>query len=248
MHEHYRLLVSLAADGEATEDELAELAEHMAECDECAALLEAYRAVGDGLGEVEPPEKLAEGTMYRIKYVKKKPRFAFGRFTAVAAAAVVIVVAGFAFFSGGKGDLTPQEPAAMMPEAPDGEKDVSRYDAAVPAAPDVSEADIAGNPYLSFGYTANGVAPAAIPGPQLGMVTDSARHDELRALGEGRSDVAAVCVKSGEAPDDPAVTLNSMSGGVWYETSAEILEMEEFDEVIYLNSGAEKCIIAVYYD
>lgn len=249
MHEHYRLLVSLVADGEATDAERAELAEHIAECDECAALLEAYGAVSAELGETEPPAKLAEGTMYRIKYVKRKPRFAFGRFTAVAAAAVVIVVAGFAFFSGQKDAIAPEAPAAVEgapAEAPDTAESTIFYTSV--AREDTDSAKEPSAAYESADMPET--APQAAPAPAgFGIVSDSARYDELSALAAVRDDIAAICVTSGEVPAGGAsAVLNSMSGGVWYEAPASEMDSQEFDSIIYLNSGAEKCIIAVYYD
>ena len=51
MHEYYRMLVSAAIDGEATEAELKELEEHIAGCPECG---NHNLPVGTAVGDILP--------------------------------------------------------------------------------------------------------------------------------------------------------------------------------------------------
>ncbi|MBR5113677.1 MAG: zf-HC2 domain-containing protein [Oscillospiraceae bacterium] len=246
MHEHYRMLVSAVIDGEATDAERAELAEHIAECPECAALLEAYSAVGAELAdEVEPPESLASGVMFRVKNEKKKRRFAFGRFTAIAAAAIVIIFAG-RFALSGLFKTGSNAPGSNVPdEAPHtiGDSDVNLDGDGVPRAPEAS-----GVPD-DYEPVDDPDVPLAGPGSMTGD-TD-ARTAELMDLALEHPDVEAIYVVSSEAGFDPKGSVaNAVSGGVWYERPAEegkALE-EKADNVIYLQDGAETCIIVVYND
>ena len=243
MHEHYKLLVSAVIDGEATDEERAELAAHIAECPECAALLEAYSAVGAELADgVEPPAKLAEGIMYRVKNEKKKRRFAFGRFTAIAAAAIVIIFAGRFALSGmfKAGSADPNDAAGSDTPAVSDIEDIDGvhrgpFNTTVPLGPgsygdDASESGEPGSDYL---------------------VTADPRAGELMILVLDHPDVAAIYAVSGDVEvDTEGSVANAISGGNWYELPAEEGEAlaDKADNVIYLQDGAETCIIVVYYD
>lgn len=246
MHEHYKLLVSAVIDGEATDDERAELAKHIAECPECAALLEAYSAVGAELADgVEPPAKLAEGIMYRVKNEKKKRRFAFGRFTAIAAAAIVIVVAGRFALSGlfRAGSAEPKDAAA--PQAVGDVEDMDGVNRGpltsnIPLAPSAADPD-------TYGDVS---AEPSEPGSSY-LVTADPRAGELMILVLDHPDVAAIYAVSGDVEiDTEGSVANAISGGEWYELPAEEGEAlaDKADNVIYLQDGAETCIIVVYYD
>ena len=88
-------LISGHVDGENTEAQERQLQKHLESCAECRALLQAYEQIDTGLLELteEPPERLAQGVMYRIGLEKKgQKRFAFGRWTALGAAAVLALM------------------------------------------------------------------------------------------------------------------------------------------------------------
>ena len=248
MHEHYKLLVSAVIDGEATDEERAELAAHIAECPECAALLEAYSAVGAELAdEVEPPAKLAEGIMYRVKNEKKKRRFAFGRFTAIAAAAIVIIFAGRFALSGmfKAGSADPNDAAGSDTPAVSDIEDIDGvhrgpFNTTVPLAPGAADPDTHGD--VS--------AEPSEPGSSY-LVTADPRAGELMILVLDHPDVAAIYAVSGDVEvDTEGSVANAISGGNWYELPAEEGEAlaDKADNVIYLQDGAETCIIVVYYD
>lgn len=255
MHEYYRMLVSAAIDGEATEAELAELEEHIAGCPECAALLEAYKSVGSELAvEAEPPAKLAEGVMYRVKNEKKKRRFAFGRFTAIAAAAIVVIVAG-RFALGGlfrTGSSAPKD--AGTPEAPSAvesvQNDVSRGPLATKAPEGSLTADAPAAPDAYDDSEEPSSEQTGLPGSAMGHADP--RTAELMLLVLDHPDEEAIYVVSAEAAEQYVENRasNALAGGNWYEIpAAEGKELADgADQIVYLQDGAENCIIVVYYD
>lgn len=247
MHEYYRMLVSAAIDGEATEAELAELEEHIAGCPECAALLEAYKSVGSELAvEAEPPAKLAEGVMYRVRNEKKKRRFAFGRFTAIAAAAIVIIFAGRFALSGmfKAGSADPNDPTGSDTPSVSDLEDID----GVNRGPATSNIPLAPG---ATGPDSPEAAEPSEPGSSY-VVTADPRAGELMLLVLDHPDVAAIYVVPADAAEAAveSATANSMSGGNWYELPAGEGEAlaDKADNVIYLQDGAETCIIVVYYD
>lgn len=252
MHEHYKLLVSAVIDGEATDEERAELAAHIAECPECAALLEAYSAVGAELAdEVEPPAKLAEGIMYRVRNEKKKRRFAFGRFTAIAAAAIVIIFAGRFALSGmfKAGSADPNAPTGSDAPAVSGFEDIDGVNRG-PVTSNIPLAPAAPDAYGDVADSSEAATPGE-PGSEY-LVTADPRAGELMLLVLDHPDVAAIYVVPADAAEAAveSATANSMSGGNWYELPAGEGEAlaDKADNVIYLQDGAETCIIVVYYD
>ena len=101
MHcDDYLELISKAMDGELTQEEQAELDSHLAVCQHCRGLYEAYREIDLAIGqEVEVPAGLTSAVMTAIRCEKEK-RSPLGilkryRFTAIAAcAAIAIMIAG----------------------------------------------------------------------------------------------------------------------------------------------------------
>ena len=127
-------LISLHIDGETTPEQEAALAAHLAECESCRALLRAYEDIQSGVTdlEVDPPERFAEGVMYRVSQEAggsggKMRRFAFGHataFAAVAAALVILVGTGLVKLpnSAESADSAPEaayDTAAQMDDAAD---------------------------------------------------------------------------------------------------------------------------------
>ena len=255
MHEYYRMLVSAAIDGEATEAELAELKEHIAGCPECAALLEAYKAVGSELAvEAEPPAKLAEGVMYRVKNEKKKRPFAFGRFTAIAAAAIVIIFAGrfalgglFRAGSAPKDASAPEAPSAVESDGT-GQNGVSRGPLAT-KPPAGSYSDAAPDPYDTPDEPSS-TEEHSVPGSTVGQADP--RTAELTLLVLDHPDEEAIYVVPAEAAEEyiKNAASNALSGGHWYEVPAAAGKelADSADQIVYLVDGAENCIIVVYYD
>jgi hypothetical protein len=89
----YEVLISNAVDGELSADEQVRLDTHVASCDSCREELDAFRAMQEDLGMVEPPE-LPAGLQQAIRREIAPNPHGFGRrITAVAAALLILVVA-----------------------------------------------------------------------------------------------------------------------------------------------------------
>lgn len=96
--ESYIMLMNQCMDGEATQEEAANLHAHLAECEACRTLYDFYTAMDQAIRDniEEPPEQLTAAIMNGIRKEKKqnqpKQLFRRYRFTAMAAVAAVIVL------------------------------------------------------------------------------------------------------------------------------------------------------------
>lgn len=151
--EKYTELISSLVDGELDPRQVAELRAHMDSCPDCRRVFNAFSAISGVLGEemAEPPEMLAKGVMFKIKASQGKGagrRFSFGRFTAIAACAAVIIFAAARFtpFMGAGRSAPPfqgavyNDSAANVPEAPMDDINVPEVDLNLTTNPtDISE-------------------------------------------------------------------------------------------------------------
>ena len=113
-------LISRMLDEELSEREQKELNEHLAHCEECRSLYEAFADVSSILREdlVEPPESLYENVMGEVRrdaMIKRNRRRIRGFVTA--AAAVLLIAAGLRAMPAGKGLTAASVTAAMPGEA-----------------------------------------------------------------------------------------------------------------------------------
>lgn len=71
--ERFEAMISALLDGELSAEEESELRAHMAECAECAAMYEAFSAVGDALraDAAEVPDTLHDGIMAKVAMAEK---------------------------------------------------------------------------------------------------------------------------------------------------------------------------------
>ena len=101
--EKYTELMSLMLDGELSAEQTSELRAHIASCENCRKVFDAFTSVSEALSEdlAEPPEMLAKGVMFKIRN-HKKHRFSYGKFTAIAACLALILLgaAKYGFFGG----------------------------------------------------------------------------------------------------------------------------------------------------
>ena len=92
--EKYIEMMSAMVDGELTKADEAELRSHLDDCADCRRVYSAFSGISGALSEelATPPETLVKGVMYKINLQKKGGRrFAFGRFTALAACLVLVL-------------------------------------------------------------------------------------------------------------------------------------------------------------
>lgn len=108
--EKYMELMSLMLDGELTREQASELRTHIASCENCRRVFDAFTGVSEALSDelVEPPEAMAQGVLFTIKNRKKHRRFSYGKFTALAACLALILLgaAKFGFLNGSDGSAT----------------------------------------------------------------------------------------------------------------------------------------------
>ena len=69
--ERYEEMISALLDGELGDAEEAEVRAHMASCPDCAAMYEAFAAVGAAIGEQDVPVSLHEGVMSKVRAAEK---------------------------------------------------------------------------------------------------------------------------------------------------------------------------------
>lgn len=118
--EKYIEMICGLADGELTAEQEAELRAHLDACQDCKRLYDAVTNISGALSEdlVEPPEALAQGIMFKIRSkggAGKAHRFAFGRFTALAACIALVLLAGSRFgWFGGMGRSNAPKEASMQ--------------------------------------------------------------------------------------------------------------------------------------
>ncbi len=96
----YDVLISMAVDGELDKDEKSELDAHLAVCSECRAYLKLLQSIRKDAGETlaQPPEKLAEGIMYKVRLEASRKHarfFIFGRYTAIAAVFCLVLFTAY---------------------------------------------------------------------------------------------------------------------------------------------------------
>ncbi len=118
--EKYIELMSAMLDGELSVEQEAELRAHIAECDDCRRVYNAFKGISGALSEelATPPDTLAKGVMFKIKNQKKtEKRFAFGRFTALAACLALVLFGASHFGLLGGTKLGAAEESAVAPKA-----------------------------------------------------------------------------------------------------------------------------------
>lgn len=103
-HEKCIELISCLLDGELSESEEAEVREHIAACDECKSVYDAFAALSGSVSQLEePPEGLHEDIMAAVsRERRKKPRVVWLRALSAAACLALVVFAGvrFGLFNG----------------------------------------------------------------------------------------------------------------------------------------------------
>lgn len=117
----YRELISLLMDGELTAEQESSLRTHIETCAECKSVYKAFSGLSGAISEdmAEPPEMLAKGVMFKIRNRKKHRRFAYGKFTALAACLAVILFSAAKFGYLGDGSSYLSMDSAQTESLPD---------------------------------------------------------------------------------------------------------------------------------
>ena len=128
-------MISALLDGELTEEEEAEVRAHMAGCEQCSAMYEAFAAVGAAVAAQDVPDTLHGGIMAKVRASEKARRthtkiVRFRSVFAVAACLAVLVGTVFALrsnlgrpkyaASGGSASAKAAAPESMLYSVPGG--------------------------------------------------------------------------------------------------------------------------------
>lgn len=114
--------ISAMLDGELDARQETELRAHIEHCENCKKVYDAFTAISGTLDDdlAEPPDMLAKGIMFKIELREKgikNRRFAFGRFTVIAACLAVILLGASRFGLLDGLSRNAAAPAAMCGEA-----------------------------------------------------------------------------------------------------------------------------------
>lgn len=228
-HEEYEVLLSAMLDGELSEEEAAEVREHLAACGECSRYLEQLRAIREALREDRPeaPKALREGIQYKLGLEKRRRglRFgAFGRWTAIAA---VLCIAVFGVVRlGGSG--------------------VSRADSAAPAAGGLSMkansalAETAEAERSGTGASAGTAAEPEAPPQMPAEAENGFAYIDMAAAGDVREE---------EAPAEAAVCTEADSAEKAAPASVySALSLPGGDAARNALAAGDWCGVCVFYD
>lgn len=193
MHEDYLELISRAIDNDLTESERVELQAHLAVCEECREYYEFLSRADHTLQEnlAEPPEGLHGAIMNAVhseqKNASPKQFFKKYRFTAVAAAAALIIMA--AAYVGPFGENADTTAETATSQSLQGGETASLM-RAMPAP----------------------VAESALPETAFAMPEESGLSEDRKTALEDAGHMGYVAVVSGinaEDMDYPAITLSN---------------------------------------
>ena len=233
--EEYVALMMLSMDGEASQEELNALHDHLEKCDACRALYERYLEIDAAISEteVEPPDQLHAAIMNSIHRERARNQSAQWlkryRFTAVAAVLALVVLVGAKVtmnvsqedsgaavaedMIAAEEELEPQEAPMMaaLQEAP-----------AAPAEDGVAEA------------AAEAVeAPAQTPGPVESPETQTTAKASAEQMADAASGITAGETELGSGGDGTsfltcteAVRKAGYSGRVLYIKNASREDLE----------------------
>ncbi len=93
----FKKLISREIDGEITERQRDSLNRHLKTCRSCSLFRESLRSISRihaGLPDQKPPDSMTDVIMRRVQRVERGNRFAGWARAAVAAAAVLVMIAG----------------------------------------------------------------------------------------------------------------------------------------------------------
>ena len=168
--EYYEELICASLDGELTAEEERELREHLETCENCRGFLASMEAVSGAAarGLPEPPADLADRVMaaVRAENVKTKKKIVpFPRWTraaALAAAAALVIWAGFSLGTRRMGSAAPMAAPSVAYEAAEAETEEAALFSAGAAADAKSAGNGADAPAAPAAQASGAEAPAAM--------------------------------------------------------------------------------------
>lgn len=221
--DNYREMISQMLDGELSEPQKTELMTHLAVCEDCARLYDAFAFVSSSIDEgAEPPASLRANVMNTITAGSAQPvsarkrRAVFPRLAALAACLAIVV------FAAAKTDLLHPIFRAAAPQSLEGTPEVSMFGARSP------EGETADSTATTQGDTAQEVdgedANYAAAAPEDEAAAGNEAAPQL-TQGVQAMDVSVIRLFSGEVAEprrEPIMTVTSE------EALAAIMELLEF--------------------
>ncbi|MEG1108652.1 MAG: zf-HC2 domain-containing protein [Oscillospiraceae bacterium] len=224
----YLEMISCLIDGELSDAESAELHAHIDHCDHCKKVFDAFSDISNSLEAelVEPPPMLSKGIMFKINLMtgsgSKNHRFAFGRFTAIAACFAILIVAAsqFGLFDALKPASSPENnsPSGYALSAKGSENDIEPRSAEE-------------TPPTSDNASSFGVSPADVQKPYTPELGDEL-NPEMEFVAPKSNDAAVslmsateITVYNGDDVSDKGFVLN-ISDEATLKAVAEILSIK----------------------
>lgn len=247
--EYYQELISCLLDGELSNDEQAELAEHLENCPECAAMHRAFAALSQTMADdmEEAPESLCTNVMAELRRAeiikKNRRRSAIKAVLATAACAVFVFAAGRLTGFGGSSNenatvavydvkMAKTESFAVPAEAPAAAAPQMVEDGALAGGTMVTADMTAAEPEAMIEEAAEEAAPMqantfsltrADTSADTGTGVEAPDWNSINELLDGtvaQDDVAL--------PDSPSLQLTAQADGVFYT-----LVVYELDGLLY---------------
>ena len=157
------LLISGHIDNENTPEEEAQLQLHLAQCDQCRQVLQAFLEIDSGIAalEAEPPAMLHERIMEAVRaeapVKKRKQSFRWAGLAVAAALVVVIGMASMPQFQKKEADMAAPMLARSMPETTE---QVAAYSAQMPDETQNVAADVMQDAVSAAEHTPQSIADA----------------------------------------------------------------------------------------
>ena len=195
--ERFEAMISALLDGELSAEEESELRAHIAECAECAAMYEAFSAVGDALraDTAEVPDTLHDGIMAKVamaeKAKKTQNKIIRLRPMLTAAACLVVLVGTLLALKNNSFRMGASSAAPKAAEAPaamyaTGGASAGSADAAVEEAPTVMAAKAAASEDAGDAVAESKMETAVAPEePKSESVADMAMGEAVNTSADG---------------------------------------------------------------
>ncbi len=234
--EYYREKISCLIDDELSEQDTAELMEHIADCPECKALYDAFSAVSSAASEsmVEPPEHIAPAVMREVNAIaaKRKRGVWIKSLSAAACIALVMFVGARAGLLNDPGvDKAANESETNIADD-DALKGVNGEYGDMYRGEDANEAEKSFDGVATLDIDAQSAYFASASGDMY-YVEDSAELEKLKSLMAPLTDIKRV--PEGE-PDYNLV----------FDCGEDVVVMEIYieDDVVFADSGDGPYVVA----
>ncbi len=269
--ERYDIMLNAYVDGALSDTDREALEAHLRDCAECRSYLELLRTVHTELREdlPQPPKKLAEGIMYKIGLEQRRRRFAYGRWTAIAAV-LCIAVFGVVRLSGNTMKASNKADTAMTMCAADTDTGSTGSTGGGSFYEEMQDEAPAENRFYAYTDGADPDCADSAPEPEPEMEVNAAADNSydcgslksstdalpgydiaMEAL-EGHSYYSVCVFYRAPGTDFPADTWEPLSAAdglqCWLVPASDLQNWEDacaFDEIYYGDQTAENSLVVI---